>query len=141
VESLAISLIAQLRAIDRTSLAAKPVVFLAHVFSGVILKQSLIELANSGQTEMFMPKTVGSCIFLEVPRNYTGPSTFASLVGKSRFKHLLAELDTRPNYLAELDRVVTGIARTQNISIRSGYEDSDDCCAPSQPILSAKCWR
>jgi hypothetical protein len=46
VEGLAISLISQLRVIDRISLAAKPVVFVAHAVAGVVLKQSLIELAN-----------------------------------------------------------------------------------------------
>jgi hypothetical protein len=121
IEGLAILLISQLKAIDRASLAVKPLVFIAHALAGVVLKQSLIELANSGQTEMFMLNTIKSCIFFEVPNHYPGPGTLASFAGNLRFKHLLAELDSKPHYLAKLELMTTGIARSQNIIIHSGY--------------------
>jgi hypothetical protein len=139
VEGLVISLISQLRVIDRASLAAKPVVVVAHALAGVVLKQALIELANSGQTEMFILKTVRSCIFLGVPNSYPGQEILASMVGNSRFKHLLAELDTKPNYLAKLDRMMSGIAQSQNISICSGYDTIPDGVLEVSPADTMAC--
>jgi hypothetical protein len=133
VEGLAISLISQLKAIDRASLTAKPVVFIVHALAGVVLKQTLIELANSGQTEMFMLKSIKSCIFLNVPNNYDGPQALASLVGNSCFKHLLAELDASPNYLAKLDRMMMGIVQGHSISICSGYDTTTDALSEVRP--------
>jgi hypothetical protein len=139
VEGLAISLISQLRVVDRASLAAKPVVFVAYALAGVVLKQALIELANSGQTEMFILKTVRSCLFLGVPDSYPGQEILASMVGNSRFKHLLAELDTNPNYLAKLDRMMTGIAQSQNISIFSDYDMLPDGLPEVSPVDTLEC--
>jgi hypothetical protein len=124
VESIAISLISGLRGIGRSSLSAKPVVFLAHSLGGVVLKQCLIELANAGQSEMFMVQRIKACVFLAVPNRLPGPGVLAAMVSSKRFGGLLKELQAARNvgYLSSMSGILAGIAKANHIRLCSGYE-------------------
>lgn len=124
IESIAISFISGLRDIGRSALSAKPVVFLAHSLGGVVLKQCLVELANTGQSEMFMLRSIKTCIFMAAPNQLPSPSRLAAMPGSSKFGRLLYELQADRNvaYLSTLDGMVRGIAHANSIRLCSGYE-------------------
>ncbi|KAK4095782.1 hypothetical protein N658DRAFT_490443, partial [Parathielavia hyrcaniae] len=92
IESIALLLISDLRGIGRSSLSAKPLGFLAHSLGGVVLKQCLIELANAGQSEMFMLQKVKAW-------------ELAAMIRGKRFNGLLKELQAAKNvgYLSALN--------------------------------------
>jgi hypothetical protein len=124
VESIAISLISGLRGIGQSSLSAKPVVFLAHSLGGLVLKQCLIELANAGQSEMFMLQRVKACVFLAVPNRLPGPGELAAMVSSERFGGLLRELQAARNvgYISSMSGMLAGVAQANQIRLCSGYE-------------------
>jgi len=67
VEDLGLSLIARLDSIGRSSLSAKPLVFLAHSLGGIVLKRALVEMANSNMKQNFMIDAVRQVILFGVP--------------------------------------------------------------------------
>lgn len=124
VESIANLLISGLRGIGRSSLSAKPLVFLAHSLGGVVLKQCLVELANAGESEMFMLRGVSACVFMAVPNRLPGPGELAAMVSSKRFSGFLKELQAARNvgYLSSLSGMVAGIAQANQIRMCWGYE-------------------
>jgi hypothetical protein len=110
------------------------VVFLAHSLGGVVLKQCLIELANAGQSEMFMLQRVKACVFLAVPNRLPGPGELAAMVSSKRFRGLLKELQAARNvgYLSCLSGMLAGIAQANHIRLCSGYE-TVQTVIPKQP--------
>jgi hypothetical protein len=134
IESIAISLISGLRGIGRSALSAKPVAFLAHSLGGVVLKQCLIELANSGKSEMFMLQRVKACVFLAVPNRLPGPGELAAMICSKRFGDLLRGLQAARNvgYLSRMSGMLAGIAQANGIRLCSGYETMETAI-PKQP--------
>ncbi len=124
IQSIAISLISALRGIGRSALSAKPVVFLAHSLGGTILKQCLIELANSGQSELFMLQTVKTCIFMAVPNCLPDPSELAAILTSQHLDGLLKELQAARNvrYLESMSGMLGGISQANGIRLCSGFE-------------------
>ncbi|KAH7171267.1 SERAC1 [Dactylonectria macrodidyma] len=124
VEGIAVSLISHLRNIGRSSLSAKPLVFLAHSLGGSILKQCLIELANSGPSDMFMLEAVKTCIFLAVPNTLPTSVKLEAMMGNKRFDKVLHDLhdDANIGYMSSLSDMLRGIAQANNIRLCSGYE-------------------
>ena len=124
IQSIATSLISGLRGIGRSALSAKPVVFLAHSLGGTVLKQCLIELANSRQSELFMLHTVKTCIFMAVPNCLPDPSELAAIVATQRLDGLLKELQAARNvrYLESMSGMLGGISQANGIRLCSGFE-------------------
>ncbi|KAI9150045.1 SERAC1 protein [Paramyrothecium foliicola] len=125
VQSIAISLIRALHDLGCSSLSAKPLAFLAHSLGGIVLKQCLVELANAGQSEMFILQRVKMCIFLGVPNGLPSPSRLAAMPGSRNFDTLLDQLqaDRNLDYLPTLDAMVRGYGQANCIRLCSGYED------------------
>ena len=124
IEEIVISFISDLRSMGRSSLSAKPVVFLAHSLGGIVLKQCLVDLANAGPSEMFMLGGVKACVFLAVPNCLPGSSKLTLMAGSRGFGGLLTELQASKNmdYLASLSGMLGGIAHANDIRLYSGYE-------------------
>lgn len=124
IDDIAISLISALRDIGRSSPSAKPVVFLAHSMGGVVLKQCLVELANTSQSELFILRSVKMCIFLAVPNQLPVPAMLAVMLGNNRFNKLRYALQAERNrgYLSTLDGIVRGFGQANGIRFCSGYE-------------------
>jgi len=124
IQDIAISLISGLRGIGRSALSAKPVVFPAHSLGGVVLKQCLIELANAGQTQLFMLRTVKACIFLAVPNCLPPPSELSMIANCGRLRGLLEDLQAARNvgYLSSMSGMLGGIAQANGIRLFSGFE-------------------
>ena len=137
-EGIALSLISGLRGIGRSSLSAKPVVFLAHSLGGSVLKQCPINLANAGQSEMFMLRTVKACIFMAVPNCLPGPIQLNSMVHDKRFTGLLKELQAAKNvgYLSSMSGMLGGIAQANGIRLCSGYETVEASTTGLEVLLS-----
>lgn len=127
IEDIVISFISDLRSTGRSSPSAKPVVFLAHSLGGIVLKQCLVDIANAGQSDMFMLGAVKACIFLAVP-NCLPDSSKLSLMAGNQPDEIIAGLISKlkapinARYLASLSGMVGGIAHANNIRLCSGYE-------------------
>lgn len=67
IPDLTNSLIDVLRADGWTSPTAKPLLFLAHSLGGVLLKQTLLMLAGSGQRETSIANLIRGAVFFGVP--------------------------------------------------------------------------
>ena len=124
IEEIVLSFISDLRSTGRSSLSAKPVVFLAHSLGGIVLKQCLVDLANAGPSEMFMLGGVKACVFLAVPNCLPGSPKLTLMAGSRGFGGLLTELQASKNvdYLASLSGMLGGIAHANDIRLYSGYE-------------------
>ncbi|KAM7199682.1 hypothetical protein V8F33_004334 [Rhypophila sp. PSN 637] len=127
IQNIAISLITGLRGIGRSAPSAKPVVFLAHSLGGAVLKQCLIELANTGQSELYMLQKVKTCIFMAVPNCLPNPSELAAIATGQGLEQLLKELQAAKNvrYFESVSGMLRGIALANGIRMCSGLETMD----------------
>jgi hypothetical protein len=64
IDDIALSLIAKLRSIGGTSIAAKPLIFFAHSLGGIVLKRALVTLAGGCGGEELDPRKDKRFLFL-----------------------------------------------------------------------------
>ncbi|CAM1508100.1 Fc.00g049480.m01.CDS01 [Cosmosporella sp. VM-42] len=97
VKRIAATVISHLRDIGRSSPSAKPLVVLAHSLGGIVLKQCLVELANSGSVETFMLQAIKTCIFIAVPTMLPSPLKLRAMAGNEQFDNMLHNLHEDEN--------------------------------------------
>jgi hypothetical protein len=115
IEDSALSLIAKLRSIGRSSSTAKRLKFLAHSLGGIILNQAMVILAGSSGVERVILQRTRSVFFLGVPH-------LLAIVQGQPNESLVRTLAREAGYLTLLDSQFHGIALFPKIRIISAYE-------------------
>jgi hypothetical protein len=123
VPDLANSLIGALRSSGWSSPSAKPLIFLAHSLGGVVLKQALVMLAGSGQTETFISALVRGSVFFGVPSQGMPMNDVRIMLGKQpNADALVMEISDTSDYLESLERQFSGISFLSNVKLFWAYE-------------------
>jgi hypothetical protein len=122
IEDLALSLIAQLRSIGKTSTCAKPLIFFAHSLGGIILKQAMVVLAGSSGIEKLILERVRSIFFFGVPHLGMEMSHLLAVARGQPNEALIRALSREAGYLTLLDDQFQGIVVFPKIRIISAYE-------------------
>jgi hypothetical protein len=122
VEDLALSLIARLDSIGRSSSSAKPLVFIAHSLGGIILKRALVEMANGNAKQKFMLDAVRQIFLFGIPNRGMKMSHLLAMVGGNLNAGLVEVLVQDSDYLHKLDEQFSGIMLLRKIRLISVYE-------------------
>lgn len=122
IEDLALAFLAGLKSIGRALKSAKPVVFLAYSLGGIILKSTLLEMANSGKLGEFMLSLVQEVIFLGVPNKGMEISHWLPMVHGQLNSDLVEFLSPDSHFLTDLDLRFSGISTIRNVRLISFYE-------------------
>lgn len=123
VPDLSNSLISALKGCGWSSPNAKPLIFLAHSLGGVVLKQAMVMLAGSGQTEAFILSLVRGAIFFGVPSRGMPMDDLKVMLGtQPNAETLVKEISDTSNYLESLERQFTGISLLSKVTLFWAYE-------------------
>jgi len=123
VPDLANSLVVALRSCGWSSPSAKPLIFLAHSLGGVVLKQALVMLAGSGQTETFISALVRGAVFFGVPSQGMPMDDIKIMLGtQPNADTLVTEISDTSDYLKTLDRQFHGISFLSKVKLFWAYE-------------------
>ncbi|KAH6981722.1 hypothetical protein BKA56DRAFT_353183 [Ilyonectria sp. MPI-CAGE-AT-0026] len=123
IPDLANSLINTLKAEGWTSPTSKPLMFLAHSLGGVLLKQTLLMLAGSGQKDMFIANLVRGAIFFGVPSHGMAMNDIFAMLGDQPNKDaLVTEISRNSDYLPQLEKQFSGISLVRTIKVFWAYE-------------------
>jgi hypothetical protein len=123
IPDLANSLIDVLRAEGWASPTAKPLSFLAHSLGGVLLKQTLVMLAGSGQREAFIASIIKGIIFFGVPsQGMSIPDIFTIIDNQPNQEALIKEISENSDYLWQLEKQFAGLSLLGTIKTFWAYE-------------------
>jgi hypothetical protein len=135
VEDIAITFIARLKSIGRTSFTAKPIVFLAHSLGGILLKQALVEMASRGEMENFIFSTTREIIFFGTPNRGMHMRHLLPMVKGQPNASLVKLLSPTSVYLSQLDEQFSGLALIRDVRILSFYETKQSHTTLVIPIV------
>lgn len=122
VEDLALSFIARLDSIGRSSLSARPLVVLAHSLGGIVLKRALVEMANGNTKQNFMLDAIRMVILFGVPNRGMRMSHLLPMVEGKPNTGLVEILSQESTYLTKLDEQFNGITLLRKIRLVSVIE-------------------
>ena len=122
VEDIALSLIAKLRSIGRSSKTAKPIIFFAHSLGGIVLKQAMVVLAGSSGVEKVILQKIRGVFFFGVPHLGMEMAHLLEIVQGQPNEPLVRTLSRDGSYLTLLDDQFRGIALFPKVRIISAYE-------------------
>lgn len=123
VPDLAISLISVLKSCGWSSPSAKPLIFLAHSLGGAVLKQALVMLAGSGQTETFISTLIRGIIFFGVPSRGMPINDILTMLGGQPNKDaLVTQISDTSDYLQTLEHQFDGISFLRTVKLFWAYE-------------------
>jgi len=122
IEDIAIAFTSQLKAIGCSLPSAKPTVFLAHSLGGVVLKQSLVPMARSGEWDVHLLSKIHKVVLFRVPNRGMKISHLVQMVNGQPNLSLVERLSPHDGYLALLDDQLAGISFHRNMRIVSVYE-------------------
>jgi len=122
IDDLALSFLAQLKSIGRALKSAKPVVFLAHSLGGIVLKSTLLEMANSGDVGEFMLSSVRGVLLFGVPNKGMEISHWLPMVHDQPNAAMVQLLSPGSPVLVDLDQRFSGISTIRNLRLVSFYE-------------------
>lgn len=111
VEDLALSLIAKLKSIGRSSATAEPLIFFAHSLGGIILNQAVIVLAGSSGVEKLILERIRGVFFFGVLDFGMGMSHLLALIQGQSNEPLVRALAREANSLTLLDGQFRGSQR------------------------------
>lgn len=121
ITDLANSFIDVLRAYGWTSPTAKPLLFLAH--SGVLLKQTLMMLAGSGQRENAISNLVRGIFFFGVPSRGMAMNEICAMLGEQpNMDALVKDISADSEYLPRLENQFTGASLVRALKLFWVYE-------------------
>jgi hypothetical protein len=123
VPDLAINLINELKTGGWSTPSAKDLAFLAHSLGGVVLKQCLFMLADSGaEYESILGRTKGA-IFFGVPSEGMSIEDLRSMLGDQPNKSALVDqISDNSEFLSNLEERITGISRIREMRLFWAYE-------------------
>ena len=122
IEDIAIAFTSKLKAIGCCSPSAKPTMFLAHSLGGVVLKQSLVDMARGDDWIVHLLSKVRRIILFGVPNRGMKISHLVQMVKEQPNEQLVECLAPGQNYLEWLDDRLGGIAFHRDMRIMSVYE-------------------
>lgn len=123
VEDLAVNLVNALKAGGWTLGTARALAFMAHSLGGILLKQTFVMLAGSGESEdKILAKTTGA-LFFGVPSQGMETSDISALLGHQPNIHaLVSELSVDSQFLLQLERQVSGLSHVRRMKLFWAYE-------------------
>lgn len=116
------ALTAQLKAFGCSSPSAKPTAFIAHSLGGVVLKQSLVQMANSAEPDVFLLSQVREILLFGVPNRGMRIAHLLPMVSKQPNEALLNQLSEDSHYLELLDEQFGGISFLRGTHLISIFE-------------------
>lgn len=123
ISDLALGLTEDLRTI-RQSISGN-IIFLAHSLGGIVLKQAVVTLANSGVGEDQLLSKVRMICFFGVPNQGMHNQHLLAMVEGQPNQELVESLSSDAGYLPELDIRFTGLAVFRSIRFVSIYETKE----------------
>ncbi|KAI0881327.1 uncharacterized protein GGS22DRAFT_172943 [Annulohypoxylon maeteangense] len=126
ITDLASQLINQLTSNGWIALSAKPLVFLAHSLGGLVLKRTIVALANSGYDDSAI-RIVGA-VFFGVPNFGMEQSSFLSMAEGNPNEKLVEDLSLHSPWLKSLESQFNGISYLRGMNMFWGYET---CTSPT----------
>lgn len=139
INDLALKLIEDLRTIRKSISAA--VVFLAHSLGGIVLKQAVVNIANSGIDEDQLLGRIPMICFFGVPSQGMHTEHLQAMVEGQPNQELVESLSPESKYLPELDIQFSGLAVFRTIRFISVYETKKSLTTrvrPFSPSLSVQ---
>ena len=127
LDDIALSLIASLKEMRRSSTPTNSLFFLAHSLGGIVLKRALILLArDSTDEEKQLFESVKGLVFFGVPHKGMEISHFLAMVAKQPNEDLIDRaLSPDSTLLPELDKEFSRISLGINKNIRFVYETAE----------------
>ncbi|KAK0636296.1 hypothetical protein B0T17DRAFT_503763 [Bombardia bombarda] len=125
---LANSLMQTLLSNEWSSPSAKPLVFLAHSLGGVVLKQTILFLADAEEKQTMLSKIKGGILF-GVPSKGIDLELPNKLIVGHPSEALLGQLSDKSEFMPTLESSFTGISDNNHMKFVWAYE--------SQPIQSS----
>ncbi|KAH8745848.1 hypothetical protein BGZ57DRAFT_974359 [Hyaloscypha finlandica] len=123
IPDLANSFIDVLRADGWSSPTAKPLLFLAHSLGGVILKQTLLMLAGSGQKETSIANLIRGVVFFGVPSQGMPMADVITMLGDQPNRDaLVREVSVKSEYISQLEKQFAGASFVRTIKLFWAYE-------------------
>lgn len=120
LDDIAFSFIASLKEIRRSLSPAKPMILLAHSLGGIVLKRSLVLLADEEKETL---ESVRGVVFFGVPHKGMMNSHFLVMVAKQPNEDLISRaLSPGSTLLLELDAQFSKIASSFSHNIMFVYE-------------------
>jgi esterase/lipase superfamily enzyme len=122
IDDLALSFIQRLNSIGQSFVSATPLVFLAHSLGGMLLKRTLVEMANSNDKETFMLESVYQIVFFRAPNQGMKTSNLRSMVEGPPNAELVETLTVGSAYLSKLTERFAGVSQLRTMRIILAYE-------------------
>ncbi|KAH8900918.1 hypothetical protein GQ53DRAFT_608318, partial [Thozetella sp. PMI_491] len=132
INDIARGLLEQLRASGCHKASAKDLIFLAHSLGGIVLKDTLVQIAGTQNNldHSLIDKIRGAVMF-GVPSLGMEQSFLLSMVEGQANETLVEDLSRDSSYLRNLDKSYQGIAKLRELQIHYAYETR------SSPTLGA----
>ncbi|KAK7749566.1 hypothetical protein SLS53_000142 [Cytospora paraplurivora] len=125
IPEVAYTLIEHLMPTGWSSSEMKPLVFLAHSLGGIVLKQTLVTLAERGTTgEPVLQRVRGGILFGAPSQGMTQGPLLAMVEGQPNAQ-LVKDLAKGSPYLYGLDKQFSGIGSTRGMTFNWAYETKD----------------
>lgn len=123
IPDLAVNLINELKTGGWSSPSAKDLTFMAHSLGGVVLKQCLSMLADSGVSyESILQRTKGAILF-GVPSEGMDIGDIHSMLGDQPNKSALVnQISDKSDFLSSLEERISGISHVRGMRLFWAYE-------------------
>ncbi|KAK6072174.1 hypothetical protein SCUP515_07506 [Seiridium cupressi] len=122
VSDLASALVDHLTVDEFTSSTAPSMVFLAHSLGGIVLKEAIGRLANSGETFNHVLSLIKGAIMFGVPNLGMEQSHLRALVGHQPNRALVDQLVNGGEYLSALNQSFLGHRSNREFKVFWAYE-------------------
>ncbi len=139
IPDLAGRLILELKSNGWATPAAKEVIFLAHSLGGILLKQALVMLANTGESETFMLDRVRGAICFGVPSKGMDVSSLLPMTENQPNQDLVSDLSAGSEYLENLGGQFDGVSKTRKLKFHWAYETKESPTVVVWPPFSFSC--
>lgn len=135
IPEVAYTLIEHLMPTGWSSSEMKPLVFLAHSLGGIVLKQTLVTLAERGTTgDAVLRRVRGGILFGAPSQGMTQGPLLAMVEGQPNVQ-LVKDLAKGSPYLYGLDKQFSGIGTTRRMIFNWAYETKDSPTVEVRLIL------
>ena len=119
---ISLAFISRMRSVGLAEHSAKPILFLAHSLGGIVVKQAMVQMANSPHLELTLLPKVKGVVFFGVPNRGMLISHLLRMVEHRANEPLIQTLRKESPYLAGLDEQFFGVSLTREIDIMSVFE-------------------
>jgi len=110
------------------------IIFFAHSLGGIVLKQAVVTMANSGIDEDQLLSKIRMICFFGVPNEGMHTEHLLSMVDSQPNQELVESLSSGAAYLPELDIQFTGLDISRSIRFVSLYETKESLTAKASNV-------